>query len=291
MKIFYRPEMAVDSRGYSPSAMKPKQAVEDWQKRKLNIEICSFEPVTAKELALVHDPKMVKNILAGREANGHGNKILEVSRSCLYTVGSLVAAAKAAFKDRIVCSPTSGFHHATRDSAAAFCSFNGLMVASSIVLEEEYCKRVSILDCDQHYGDGTQDIIDYYQLHDSVGHWTFGGEYSDRRNFNQKRFLNDLNEFLEFEAQAGSGLIIYQAGADPHINDPLGGTMTTEEMRERDQFVFHKAVELNLPIVYVHAGGYAKDEHGTIEPVLELHRNTAKEAILALENIAGLSER
>lgn len=289
MKVFYRPEMAVDSRGYSPSALKPKQAVADWKKRKLDIEICSFEPVTAKELALVHDPKMVKNILAGREANGHNNKIVEVSKSCLYTVGSLVAAAKAAFTDRIVCSPTSGFHHAGYNYCGCFCTFNGLMVATEIVLEEGLCERVSILDCDQHYGDGTQDIIDRIEK-DEVGHWTFGSAYGgSRKSFSQQRFLNDLNEFLEFEAQAGSGLIIYQAGADPHINDPLGGTMTTEEMLERDQFVFHKAVELNLPIVWLFAGGYQRDENGGIEPVLELHRNTAREAIFALEGMSAES--
>lgn len=31
------------------------------------------------------------------------------------------------------------------------------------------------------------------------------------------------------------GLILYQAGADPHIDDALGGWMTTEELRYREQ--------------------------------------------------------
>jgi acetoin utilization deacetylase AcuC-like enzyme len=30
-------------------------------------------------------------------------------------------------------------------------------------------------------------------------------------------------------------VLLYQAGADPHINDPLGGWLTTAQLRERDR--------------------------------------------------------
>lgn len=79
--------------------------------------------------------------------------------------------------------------------------------------------------------------------------------------------------------EAGVGLIIYQAGADVHVDDPLGGTMTSEEMRERDRFVFESCRELHMPVAYCHAGGYTRDENGGISGVLALHRATLKEAI------------
>lgn len=283
MKVFYRPEMAVDSRGYSPSALKPKQVVADWQSKHMPIEICTFKPASPSMIARAHDHNMVKAILDGRRDNGHGNSILEVSQSCQYTVGSIVAAAKAAFTDRIVCSPTSGFHHAGFDYCGAFCTFNGLIVAADVVLDGGLCDRVSILDCDAHYGDGTHDIIAHQELDDHVGHWTFGQHFGRGATFRQRRFLKQIEAFLETEAELKSGLIIYQAGADPHVNDPLGGTMTTDEMQQRDQFVFRKAVELNLPIVWNFAGGYQRDAFGGIDAVLTLHRNTAQEAFVALD--------
>jgi hypothetical protein len=36
-------------------------------------------------------------------------------------------------------------------------------------------------------------------------------------------------------------VVLYQAGADPHQNDPLGGWMTTTQLRERDALVFETA--------------------------------------------------
>jgi hypothetical protein len=34
---------------------------------------------------------------------------------------------------------------------------------------------------------------------------------------------------------ADCDVLLYQAGADPHINDPLGGWLTTAQLRERDR--------------------------------------------------------
>ncbi len=44
-------------------------------------------------------------------------------------------------------------------------------------------------------------------------------------------------------------VLLYQAGADPHIDDPLGGWMTTSQLFERDLIVFTTARKLNqLPV-------------------------------------------
>jgi len=67
-------------------------------------------------------------------------------------------------------------------------------------------------------------------------------------------------------------VILYQAGADPHINDPLGGWLTTEQLAERDRLVFETAKAMNLPIAWNLAGGYQKD----IRKVLDIHDNTMR---------------
>jgi acetoin utilization deacetylase AcuC-like enzyme len=43
---------------------------------------------------------------------------------------------------------------------------------------------------------------------------------------------------------AGCELLLYQAGADAHINDPLGGWMTTEQLARRDHIVFTEAARI-----------------------------------------------
>lgn len=42
---------------------------------------------------------------------------------------------------------------------------------------------------------------------------------------------------FRFKALGSYDLVIYQAGADMHVDDPLGGIMTTDEMRQRDDLV------------------------------------------------------
>ena len=279
MKVFFTKKMSVDSGGYSPSASKPAAAVADWLANGLAIQICDFEPATEADLCLAHDQRFVRAVLSGEKNNGHGNRIPEVTQSCLLTVGSLMAACRSAIEDRITCSPTSGFHHAGFDFNGAFCTFNSLIVSARTVINEGLCSKVAILDCDAHYGDGTEDIIQRLNLHDQIKHWTYGAHWCRDGGFIQRRFLRQINAFLTQAARSGVGLVIFQAGADPHIDDPLGGDMTSAEMRRRDRVVFEKCKALNLAVAFNLAGGYNRDGLGRITPVLALHRATVEEAL------------
>jgi acetoin utilization deacetylase AcuC-like enzyme len=71
-------------------------------------------------------------------------------------------------------------------------------------------------------------------------------------------------------------LLLYQAGADSHINDPLGGYLSTEAMRLRDDTVFKAARQAGVPVAWNLAGGYQRADDGSIRPVLDLHDNTLK---------------
>ena len=103
MKVFYNSKMSVDSGSYSPSGSKPAAAVADWQARGLAVKIVDFEPATEADLCPAHDPKFVRQVLKGKMPNGHGNKRKAVKHACIWTVGSLVAAARQALMDRITC--------------------------------------------------------------------------------------------------------------------------------------------------------------------------------------------
>ena len=78
-------------------------------------------------------------------------------------------------------------------------------------------------------------------------------------------------------------VLIYQAGADCHIDDPLGGIFTTEQLKRRDRIVFETCKEIGLPVAWNLAGGYQKP----IRNVLDIHDNTAKECIDVYESGEG----
>ncbi|MCA9036862.1 MAG: hypothetical protein KDA91_17125 [Planctomycetaceae bacterium] len=274
--------MSVDSGGYSPSASKPEHVVADWLKSELPIHLKDVPPVSMVDLSAVHSRQYIDGILQGQLKNGHGNTIRRVSRSCLLTAGSFVAAAEeAAHNGKVACSPTSGFHHARYDSARGFCTFNGLMVAAARMCLRKW--TVAIIDCDAHQGDGTQSIINQKKMHNQVFHWTYGQEI--KAAFQWARFERQIRGFIDSylsQSRENSRIVFYQAGADAHIDDPLGPGelgMYDHEMRKRDRLIFELCRNHNLPVVWNLAGGYQRDQFGDIHKVLMLHRATMEECV------------
>lgn len=278
MLIYYRPEQAAaNAASYSPSAAKPAQVVADWLAHDLvqQSDIHSFEPVTREQLA--HDRSYVDAVLDLQEENGFGNLDDDVAASLPYTTGSILAAARAALQERgIVCSPTSGFHHAEFLQGGGFCTFNGLMVTALALRVEGLVDRVAILDLDMHYGNGTADIIERLGL-DWIVHRTQGAQFRRRQDAGKhgRHYFDWLQRAIEQCHRAD--LVLYQAGADPHMDDPLGGVLTTEELIMRDIMVFTELE--HKPLVWNLAGGYQRDASGGIEPVLQIHRNTLQAAL------------
>jgi acetoin utilization deacetylase AcuC-like enzyme len=70
-------------------------------------------------------------------------------------------------------------------------------------------------------------------------------------------------------------LIVYVAGADPYVEDQLGGlALTIEGLKERDRIVFESALRYGAAVAVTLAGGYAYDVNDTVT----IHANTAKAA-------------
>lgn len=278
MKVFYRPEQVANT-PYAPSPRKPRLVVADWlQQPAFNIEVIGFEPVTPTQLALAHDPEFVRAVLARESRNGFGNTDAEVAASLPYTTGSLVAAAEHALLHReAVCSPTSGFHHAGYASPEGFCTFNGLMVTAVAMHQAGLAQRIGIIDCDAHYGNGTDNIIRKLGI-GWIEHHTMGSHFHGRSDVQNGEFERWLNQAID--RCMDCELVIYQAGADPHVDDPLGGVLTTQQMSARDRLVFERLGQ--RPLVWNLAGGYQSvsgddlTEAQRIEPVLALHRETAR---------------
>jgi acetoin utilization deacetylase AcuC-like enzyme len=291
MPVFYVPQMVgKPAATYSPSAGKPAKVVGDWLAHHgiaERIEVVEFDSIGRDTIAMAHDPQYVADVLALRVDNGFEERSRSVAASLPFTSGSVLAACLHvlgepddwAARSRIACSPSSGFHHAGYSWGHGYCTFNGLMVAAVELKQRGVIDRLLVLDCDQHYGDGTQDVIEHLGL-DWIAHVTHGarlpGSYRDKRDM-LARIKHHVPKF------AGTrSLVLYQAGADCHVDDPLGGFLTTEDMRERDALVFRLAVAHRVPLVWNLAGGYQRTPAGSIQPVLDLHRNTMAAALDSL---------
>src|SRR5262249_51951548 len=112
-------------------------------------------------------------------------------------------------------------------------------------------------------------------LHARIPHVTAGAVYHNHRD--AARLLDQLPE--QIARMRGCAAVLYQAGADQHVDDPLGGVLTTGELCYRDELVFRELAALGIPVAWNLAGGYQKEVDGSIPKVLEIHTNTALAAL------------
>jgi acetoin utilization deacetylase AcuC-like enzyme len=299
LKVFYNENQSTDANtSFSPSARKPGILVKQWVDNNLPVEVVSnFLPVTKEQFYRAHERDHVDAVLGCQKNNGFYNAIPEIAASLPWTSGSMLAAAVHAWKNKtITMSPTSGFHHATKNESMGFCTFNGLMVAALELLEQG-AKKIGILDLDHHFGNGTTDIIDWLgadwpsKKEKTFHHYTFGG---DERVFHRiiakgyvasiwkegdaaERWLKLLPSIVNgFD---GCDIVLFQAGADPHVDDPHGGALTNEQFAIRDRLVFEGLTKMKIPVAWNLAGGYQVP----LQKVLDIHTITLTECLKVLQ--------
>ena len=273
--VFYAPLMVAEAGSFSPSAAKPRAAVESWLKLSIKldipIQVITPEPASVEDLARAHLPAFVDAVLSCRSDNGFGNRSKAVAASLPYTSGAMLSAAREALRNgRVAAAPCSGFHHAGYANTGGFCTFNGLMVTAMALHASGEATRVGILDFDQHYGDGTDHIIDRLRI-DWIEHYSAGEHYGLPAE--ARRFLSSIPALVA--AMTDCDVILYQAGADPHIDDPLGGWLATGQLYERDLLVFQAAAELGIPVAWNLAGGYQTP----LRKVLRIHDGTMRACV------------
>lgn len=198
--VFYDNRMAVlhDTQP-SPSAKKPAVLIEQWQAKKYPIHFEPITPLAQKDFYNAHQKQHVDAIFALQKPNGMETYSQELCDTLPWTSGSLLSAAHYVLADinrPVACSPTSGFHHAEYQSSMGYCTFNGLMLTAAELLSTGKAKKIGILDCDQHYGNGTDDIVRHLKLEDSVVHITAQKDYWPVPRYRDE-FFKRLPGFLQ----------------------------------------------------------------------------------------------
>lgn len=249
------------------------------------------EPKTATEedILRVHTKEYLKRLkkLASNPLgmlNGENpvnESVLIASKLCC---GGSYDACKIALKKGIAMNIGGGFHHAFPDHESGFCYYNDPAVAIRKLQFDKEIKKVMVVDCDVHQGDGTAFIF-----RNERGVFTFSIHQEDNFPIKQKsdydislysyegvddkKYLKELEILKKLVNNFKPELIVYLAGADVFKEDQLGGFQLTKEgIKQRDEFVIDLAKENKIPIAILLAGGYAVDVNDTVE----IHLNTVK---------------
>jgi acetoin utilization deacetylase AcuC-like enzyme len=208
--------------------------------------------------------------------------------------GGTILAARLALRDGVGFNIGGGFHHAFPGHGEGFCAINDIAIAIRRLQREGVIRRAMVVDCDVHHGNGTAAI---FAGDESV----FTLSIHQANNYPSEKPLSSLDIHLadlvgdtEYLHRLGNGyraalalfrpeLIVYVAGADPYMEDQLGGlSLTFDGLRERDRLVLWTALSHNIPVAVVLAGGYAQ----SVEDTITIHANTAAVAKEELEKTA-----
>jgi acetoin utilization deacetylase AcuC-like enzyme len=218
------------------------------------------------KLRSLHDPSYVRAFITGkgRLASAQGWEWTPQIRNGVLAINAgQIEGAKMALEHGIAANVAQGLHHAKPERGRYFCTFNGL----ALVAQEFPEKKIFVLDCDEHCGDGTAEFTkrlpNLFNFSINGTDWgMYEGERSVCRHIKPLKgdftpYLNALEEAFRTAKEWQADLVIYQAGADPHEEDPLGTlNMTTEQLLERDRLVFRFCKLERIPVLFVLAGGY-----------------------------------
>lgn len=243
------------------------------------------------ELETAHDPAYLDRVVRGTLSAAEIRRIgfpwspglVERSRR---SVGSTVAAARAALGDGAAVNLAGGTHHAFADTGQGYCVFNDAAVAARVMQRDEGVRRVLVLDCDVHQGNGTAAIFRHdpsvftVSIH-GASNSPFEKEPGDLDvplpdGTEDGPYLSALESALGVALAAGPfDLAFYVSGADPYAGDRLGKlALTRDGLSRRDALVFETCQRAHLPVAVSMAGGYAPD----IEDIVGIHLETVRQA-------------
>ncbi len=249
------------------------------------------EPARDDEILLAHTADYLHRVVTGtlseREIRVLGfpwsPEMVERSRR---SSGATIAACRAALADGTAASLAGGTHHAFAAQAQGFCVFNDSAIAARVMQRETRVKRVVVIDCDVHQGNGTAAILRHdpsvftFSLH-GQNNFPFRKERSDLDlelpdSSGDSAYLEALQEGLDIALdRSRAELAIYLAGADPYEGDRLGRLAVSKTgLAERDRLVLEHCARLGIPLAMTMAGGYAQH----LEDVVDIHFQSIAQA-------------
>ena len=193
-------------------------------------------------------------------------------------VGSIITAIDGVqnkeFKNAF-CAVRPPGHHAEKEKAMGFCIYNNVAVGANYLIEKYKYKKIAIIDFDVHHGNGTQDIfydnekVLYISTH-QYPYYPGSGSNKENGKFNNvlnipleagttsevylNAYENVLNKIKQFKPE----FLLFSAGFDAHIDDPLAQMrLSTEDFYKiTKRTLEHSKSFCNGKVVSILEGGY-----------------------------------
>lgn len=235
------------------------------------------DPMPREWLEAVHCPTYVDEVFRAEVPREKERRIgfpvtPHIASRVRHTNGGTWLAAQLAKQHGYAANSAAGSHHALHDTGAGYCVFNDLAVAANRLIAEGDARRILIVDCDVHQGDGTASLtagradIFTLSLHAEKNFPVRKARSSLDVNLpdgmDDDGYMEALTRHLpDIMADFEPDLVLYQAGVDPHGDDKLGRlSLTDEGLRARDRYVVSEARRRGLPIASALGGGYGDDQ-------------------------------
>src|SRR4051812_25942087 len=253
------------------------------------------EPMPRSWIEAAHDPDYVAEVIESRVPRAKERRIgfpvnTMVARRAQIVPGGTYLAAQLALERGFAANSAGGSHHALADTGAGYRVFNDLAIPAIRLGEEG--RRVLIVDCDVHQGDGTAALT---AGHPDIATYSIHAE----KNFPVRKARSTLDvglpdgvddegymaalrdTLLPLIASFAPDLVLYQAGVDPLAEDRLGRlSLSREGLAARDRWIGATMRARGIPFASALGGGYGTD------PVEVAERHVA--SILALGEGAGM---
>lgn len=249
------------------------------------------EPASDDDVRLVHTPDYVEKLRTGTLSPleimtlelPFSPTLVEASWLC---AGGSIATARFALEDGASVHLGGGFHHAFPDHGEGFCMLNDHSIAVKRMQKDGRAKKVLVVDCDLHQGNGTAAIfagdasVFTFSIHQENNYpvvkppsdLDIGLADGAGDDIYLGHLESQVPELIEREKP---DLVCYVAGADAYREDQLGGLdLTLEGLKHRDEIVIGEARKAKVPVFAVLAGGYAIK----LEDTIKIHANMVQAA-------------
>ena len=251
-------------------------------------------PAAWSDLALVHTREYLEQVARGTVPADVQRRIgfpwsPQMVERARRSVGATIQAAQAAQDGGVAANLAGGTHHAFADRGEGFCVFNDVAVAARVLRRAGTARRIAVVDCDVHQGNGTaaifagDDSVFTFSMH-AANNFPFRKETSDLDvtlddGAGDEEYLALLRTHLPAVLEAHRpDLVFYVSGADPYEGDRFGRLgLTIDGLRRRDECVFAECRARGVPVAVTMAGGYAAD----VDAIVTIHANTIRQAALA----------
>ena len=258
----------------------------------IDVQLLESDPASDEQILRVHTPEYLEKVKQGtlseKEIRRLGfpwsPQLIERSRR---SVGGTISACRAALQDGIAANLAGGTHHAHPDYGSGYCVFNDAAVAARAMQAEDKARRILIVDCDVHQGDGTAAIfagdpsVYTFSIH-GAKNFPFHKKESDLDlalpdGTGDTAYLEALKAGLDKSLQSPPfDLAIFLAGADAYGDDRLGRlNLSKAGLCQRDRLVFERCRQAGVPVAVAMAGGYARQ----VEDTVEIHVQTIHIAV------------